>query len=188
MTVLTVCTGNICRSPAAERLLAASLGPSVQVSSAGTGAVVGHGIEPAMAHLLDDAGIATRKFAARQITPDIIRGSSLILTMTREHRSSVVELVPDAVRRTYTLREFARIAAEPPPAAIDHGTTVESLRHLVSIAPHSRPLVRAENKDDVPDPYLRGPELFALAFDLIREAVEAIKTRVVVSSDNPNLA
>ena len=35
--VLTVCTGNICRSPAVERLLAAALGPDadVEVSSAG---------------------------------------------------------------------------------------------------------------------------------------------------------
>ena len=53
-TVLAVCTGNICRSPAVERLLVAELGPGsdVHVVSAGVGAVVGAPISPPMAALL----------------------------------------------------------------------------------------------------------------------------------------
>ena len=50
-SVLTVCTGNICRSPLAELILAASLSdiPDVRVESAGTGALVGHGMpDPAL--------------------------------------------------------------------------------------------------------------------------------------------
>ncbi len=40
--ILTVCTGNICRSPLAEGLLRKVLrGLPVEVSSAGTGALVG---------------------------------------------------------------------------------------------------------------------------------------------------
>jgi hypothetical protein len=39
--ILCVCTGNVCRSPAAERLLAARLGPGVVVASAGTVAALG---------------------------------------------------------------------------------------------------------------------------------------------------
>ena len=34
-SILAVCTGNVCRSPAAERLLASKLGPSVRVSLGG---------------------------------------------------------------------------------------------------------------------------------------------------------
>ena len=41
-SILTVCTGNVCRSPAVERLLASKLGPTVSVASAGTHALVGH--------------------------------------------------------------------------------------------------------------------------------------------------
>ena len=176
MTVLTVCTGNICRSPAAERLFAASLGPSIQVSSVGTAALVGRGIEPTMAHLLDDAGIITGEFSARQITEDIIQSSSLILTMTREHRSRVVEMVPGAVRRTYTLREFARIAAEARPLEINLDTPIERLRYLMSVAPYMRSKVGDAEDDDVPDPYGRDLSNFALSFEIIRQAVKMIAT------------
>jgi protein-tyrosine phosphatase len=172
MTVLTVCTGNICRSPAAERLLAATLGPGVRVSSAGTGAVVGHGIQPDMAVLLKEVGIDTGWFSARQLTEDLIRDSTLILTMTRRHRSAVARMVPDAVRRTYTLLEFARIAAMTPHKP--HETAAGRLRHLVSIAPQARPLVKAEEDDDVPDPYGGDADLYATSFDLIRQAVNTI--------------
>jgi protein-tyrosine phosphatase len=41
----------------------------------------------------------------------MIRGASLILTASREHRAVVVELVPNAQRRTFTLPQAARLAA-----------------------------------------------------------------------------
>ena len=56
-TILTVCTGNLCRSPAAERLLASKLGPTVKVSSAGTHALVGQPISEPMAALLRDSSL-----------------------------------------------------------------------------------------------------------------------------------
>ena len=51
-SILAVCTGNVCRSPAVERLLASKLGPTVSVRSAGTHALVGHPISEPMAALL----------------------------------------------------------------------------------------------------------------------------------------
>jgi len=59
-SILTVCTGNVCRSPAVERLLSTELGPTVQVSSAGTHALVGHPISQPMAALLTASGIEDR--------------------------------------------------------------------------------------------------------------------------------
>jgi protein-tyrosine phosphatase len=43
-SILAVCTGNVCRSPAVERLLTGQLFPTVTVSSAGMHALVGHPI------------------------------------------------------------------------------------------------------------------------------------------------
>ncbi|WP_446668297.1 arsenate reductase/protein-tyrosine-phosphatase family protein, partial [Klebsiella pneumoniae] len=40
-SILIVCTGNICRSPIAERILR-SLLPEKRIDSAGTGALVDH--------------------------------------------------------------------------------------------------------------------------------------------------
>ena len=51
--ILCVCIGNVCRSPVAERLLAARLGEGFAVSSAGVGAVVGSGVHPHSAAALE---------------------------------------------------------------------------------------------------------------------------------------
>ena len=109
-TVLTVCTGNICRSPAVERLLTAALGPDsgVRVESAGVGAVVGAPVAPLMTALLDAVGVSYAGFAARQVTEEMVREADLVLALTRRHRSALVELAPAAVRRTFTVRELGR--------------------------------------------------------------------------------
>ena len=39
------------------------------------------------------------------------QGASLVLGMEREHRARVVALAPALLRRTFTLREFERLAA-----------------------------------------------------------------------------
>ena len=108
-SILAVCTGNICRSPAVERLLASQLAPSVSVSSAGTHALVGHPISEPMATLLRQAAVEPEPFEARRLSEQMVKESDLILAMTRAQRGLVVELWPAAVRRTFTLREFARL-------------------------------------------------------------------------------
>src|SRR6476469_7218382 len=107
--ILCVCTGNICRSPVAERLLAARLGPSVEVSSAGTFGVVDAPIAKPMARRLRSVGVSADSFAARRLLGSTARSADLILAMTKAHRSEVVELAPAVVRRSFTLLEFARL-------------------------------------------------------------------------------
>ena len=112
-SVLMVCTGNICRSPAAERLLASAMNPfdGVTVSSAGIGAMVGQPIDGPTATLLDRRGVDTSAFASRSITPRMIEASDLILTMTRRQQSAVLLQVPSAGRRTFLLRELAMLVS-----------------------------------------------------------------------------
>ncbi|ANJ26267.1 hypothetical protein [Agromyces aureus] len=115
MNVLVVCTGNICRSPVAEQVLAARLADAgaegVSVSSAGTGALVGHPMTPEAAMLSVRYGADPAGHAARQLTEQLVLDADLVLTATRAHRAQVAELVPRAARRAYTLREFARVVA-----------------------------------------------------------------------------
>src|SRR5829696_1569572 len=108
-SILAVCTGNVCRSPAVERLLATKLGPTITVSSAGTHALVGHPISEPMAALLAGYGIDERPFEARRVSEQMLKEADLILPLNRAQRSLVVDLWPAAVRRTFTLREFARL-------------------------------------------------------------------------------
>lgn len=176
--VLVVCTGNICRSPAAERLLDARLGPGsgVEVRSAGTGALVGHPIHEPMVHHLVSAGASAQEFSARQVTEAMLRRAGLVLALTRAHRSALVELAPAVVRRTFTLRELARLATDVGAHALPPGTAGERLAALVPLAGARRGVVRpaqAED-DDVVDPYLQSDATYARSFAQLAPAVDAI--------------
>lgn len=177
MRVLVVCTGNICRSPAVERLLADGLrGDDVEVVSAGTSAVVGAPVSAEMALLLDGVGVPSDGFAARQVTADEVRRAGLVLALTREHRRTLVQLEPAAVRRTFTLRELARVVATVDPAELPDAAPADRLAALVDLAGRRRGLARAADPadDDVADPYGRGASAYRASFDQLRPAVDAI--------------
>lgn len=114
--VLFVCTGNICRSPMAERLFIARL-PSlpnelaVVATSAGTRAVVGHGIDTPSLIALRELGGDSSEHAARTFTGALAGAADLVLTAESGHRTQVVQAVPLAFRKTFTMREFARLGA-----------------------------------------------------------------------------
>lgn len=113
MHVLYVCTGNICRSPTAERLTAAfarDLNLDVTTDSAGTSAVIGHGVQAEAARVLESLGGDPTGFVARRLTPTIASGADLVLTMTSRHRDEVLTVAPRNLRRTFTLLEAAEFA------------------------------------------------------------------------------
>lgn len=160
--ILCVCTGNICRSPTAERLLrhelALRLGADAKafdVTSAGTGALVGEPIQEHAAALLGGAGVDASAFAARQLTDAQIEQADLVLAATRRHRAECATLVPAVVPRLFTLREFARLAtaAAPEVAAVTSAET--RAQRLVLAASGHRGAVRGQwpADDDVRDPY-----------------------------------
>ncbi len=172
--VLAVCTGNICRSPAVERLLAAGLaGTDVEVSSAGTRAVRGHPMSAPMAALVEGAGASADAFVARQLTAALVRQSSLVLALTRAHRAAVVELDPAAVRRTFTLRELARLADVLGPTGTG-GTAGERLAALVPAAAAARHPAPRPADDDVVDPYGGPQSLYQRAFDELDDPTRRI--------------
>lgn len=163
--MLFVCIGNVCRSPLGERLLAARLGDErFDVSSAGVRAVVGSPMSPEAAEQLVDLGGSPDGFAARQLTDEMLRSSDLVLTATRELRSRVLEDVPGALRRTFTVREFAALLPD---------CQAETLPELVAAAAASRSRVRLDDYD-IPDPFRRGPEAHALAAALMAEGIDVI--------------
>jgi protein-tyrosine phosphatase len=170
-SVLVVCTGNICRSPAAELLLRAGLGEAgIRVASVGTRAVAGAPVAPQMAARLRDRGIDPAGFLAAQLDPAEVRSADLVLTMTAEQRAAVVSGTPAAVRRTFTLREFADLAQlsnlEPGSGPADR------LGALVAAAPLARARRAAHlAQDDIDDPYGREDEVFDRVLVEIETAV-----------------
>lgn len=174
--VLAVCTGNICRSPAVERLLAARLaGTDVVVASAGTRAVVGAPVSPPMVPLVEAAGASADGFVARRLSPGIARDADLVLALTRRHRAAIVETVPALVRRTFTLLELARLLDHVDPAELraagdTPGARVRALPVLAASARH----LAGRGEDDVVDPYGGSDALYRESFSQLAPAVETL--------------
>jgi protein-tyrosine phosphatase len=179
-SILAVCTGNVCRSPALERLLASRLGPTVSVSSAGTHALVGNPISDPMAALIRSAGAEPEPFEARRLSEQMLREVGLILAMTRAQRGIVVELWPAAVRRTFTLREFARLLSRIDPSALPAGTPAERLRAAIPLASAERGGARTSpDEDDVVDPFRLKKEVYEYSFAQIVSAVDTLNRAIV---------
>ncbi|GAA3863908.1 arsenate reductase/protein-tyrosine-phosphatase family protein [Tessaracoccus defluvii] len=174
-TILTVCSGNICRSPFAAALLCERLaGLDVRVESAGTIATDGLPMSSQTLIQARLAGIADLDHSARFLTERILAEADLVLAMTAEHRSAVVRLLPSLARRTFTLTEFAaRVAANPestPGTATDAKSALRDYaRSLVR-----RPAPAAEATPDVEDPYGRLAEAYARMAEQIIPAVDAV--------------
>ena len=179
--VLHVCTGNICRSPMAERLTRAGLerrlGPDAArfvVESAGTWGHGGAPMEPYAVSTLASYGVDGSDFRARELVADHVAGADLVLGATREHRAAAVVLQPRAARRTFTLREFARLVGAVDPAQLTATDPVERARQLVEAAAGQRGLVppQSPRDDDLVDPY-QGPERgFAACGDLVARSLQ----------------
>ena len=157
-----------------ERLLGQKLGPTVSVSSAGTHALIGQPISEPMARLLRREGVEDRAFAARLLTEKLVKEADLVLALTRAQRGLVVDLWPPAVRRTFTVREFARLLAQVNPSALPDGSPSERLRIAMPLVVAMRGLGRRSADDDVIDPYRLSEDVYAASFAEIAAAVDGI--------------
>ncbi|KQS98786.1 hypothetical protein ASG23_13685 [Cellulomonas sp. Leaf395] len=176
--MLVVGSANVSRSRAAERLMRARVGQDegIEVSSAGTRAALGEPVVEPFDELLTAVGAYTDGRSARQLSTETVHSADLVLTATREERAAVVRLVPAAVGRTFTLREFARVAASLGPSSLPEGDLAARLSALVRAAPPLRgptaPTVAAD--DDVLDPSGMGPAAFERSFVQVQAAVDSI--------------
>jgi protein-tyrosine phosphatase len=182
--VLHVCVGNVCRSvlaehlmrDAAERRMAYAPGQLV-VASAGTEAEAGTTVHRHIKAILSARGIDTEGFRSTRFTPAAAADADLILTATRAERNQVLAAKPAALRRTFTLTEFARLA--PAAAASVGSSTVDSLTEraarLVAAALEFRGYLMPGDPafDDVTDPV---PTLtdFAACATTVASAVDRI--------------
>ncbi|PFG30666.1 low molecular weight phosphatase family protein [Paramicrobacterium agarici] len=182
--VLTVCSGNICRSPMAEQLLRARLSDDDKLafSSAGTVALSGAPMDERAAQLATEHGsVDAEQQIARELSLEMVRDADLILAMARDHRRAIVEALPRAVRKTFTIREFARIVSslnvDELTLAMEQAGTDASARFeaAIQLAAGERGMFPSDepSDDDVVDPYRRDDATYRTSTDQLIPAVNA---------------
>ncbi|WP_062299096.1 low molecular weight protein-tyrosine-phosphatase [Demequina maris] len=116
--IMTVCTGNICRSPMAEvvlkaRLAEAGLGDAVEVWSTGVSSEEhGNPIDRRASAVLREAGYTVPRRSARRVTAADLGSADLVLAMTAGHARRLRDLTDRPVVHLY--REF-----DPAAPAVD---------------------------------------------------------------------
>ncbi|QHK20771.1 low molecular weight phosphotyrosine protein phosphatase [Pseudarthrobacter psychrotolerans] len=155
--IIAVCTGNICRSPMAEMMLAAAfraegLGFDVTVDSAGTtGYEAGRPIDPRAGRRLAATRLSSEHHVARAWQAEWFRERDLILALDVDHYAWLRDAAPDAdsMNKVRILRSFDRAVAGSDP--LDQG---------------------------IEDPWYGGHADFDAAWEQIRSAVPGIVDHV----------
>ena len=184
-SVLFVCTGNICRSPIAEFYLRELLSPDegIVVSSAGTHALHGEKMPQRGIDHANQLGLnGIERHRARTLSEMEIASSSLILTMTLEQRRAVIELVPSAMRKTFSVREFARISGFT--QAVNSSESFQSSAEFVRSFAEARGVAGAAEdpaRDEVVDPYREPDEVWQRCLQQLIPALDVIGERIRTS-------
>lgn len=147
VSVLFVCTGNICRSPTAEGVFrhavsARGLQEFFMIDSAGTGNWhVGHGPDPRSVATAQARGIDIAPLRARQLAMDDFTRFHHLIALDTSHLDFMTRMKPtNAVARLSLLMDH-----EP-----------------------------SRQWRDVPDPYYGGQKDFDHAYDLIARGAEGL--------------
>ena len=163
-TILFVCTGNICRSPAAEgiaRVRAAQAGLDLRFDSAGTHDYhVGEAPDSRSRATARAAGTPIDDLRARQVAPDDFQQFDLILAADHGH-----------------LRILKRLQHEAKSNA-DRQARVELML----------PWCGVDTPVEVPDPYYGPQSGFVMVQRLLEQAVDGMLRRIQAEGGPTNLA
>ena len=144
--ILTICTGNVCRSPMAEKLLqhalAAQSAPLDQLEVVSAGVAAGYG-DPASANsaaAVKKVQLDLSRHKSQPLTQDLIDRAFLILGMTRSHLDILQHYHTNLPARLHLFREF----------------------------------MGADHDPEIPDPFGQNFAAYAACMDAMAEAIPSL--------------
>ena len=149
------------------------LGPDtdgVAVSSAGVRGLEGEPMHPLAVQALRERGAEPGGFVARQLRPEWVGAADLTLTADRWHRNLLLDHVPDAFGRLFTLRECAWLLSGSPVAGVGDASG------LARVADDRRRTADRAVPDglDLADPIGRDIQAFRDCLDSVNAAVSLL--------------
>lgn len=111
--ILTLCIGNICRSPIAEALLAQQF-PDKTIWSAGLGALVGKPADPLSIEVAAEHGLDLSAHRGQQLAGWMCQTAELILVMEQSHKVEVEQQYPLVRGKVFRLGELGKFDIADP--------------------------------------------------------------------------
>ncbi len=148
MQVLFVCTGNSCRSVMAEWYFNKRAGErDVPHRAFSRGIAPARGMPPTdeTYRVMSEYGLDVSSHRAQALTRHDSETADLIFVMEKVHKECIGSMYPDAIRKTYFLKEFRRLDD-----------------------------FHVSENPDIPDPIGRGIDTYRRTCAVIRESVERI--------------
>ncbi|NNN22153.1 MAG: hypothetical protein HKL80_09165 [Acidimicrobiales bacterium] len=174
--VLTVCTGNICRSPMAEAFLQTkfdSRGIDAEVSSAGL-LFSGRKAAKETIEIMSTKGFDLSGHRSRILDEVDLYDLDLIVGMTKEHVREIVVMSPALWPVTFTLKGLVASARNIGPR--NSGEPLLDWLNVIGETRTKADLLGADLSEDIVDPYDLGPDTFLQVADEIDELTsQAVK-------------
>lgn len=208
VSLLVVCSANVCRSVHASTLLSEAVGDrhgssTFVVTSAGTRTRPGAQACSLVMSLADARGGRGASLLARhrsaRITVEALDAADLILTATLEHRSSIASMSPDARAKAFSLQEAATLAEglrlrSPDDDALEFSEWVRRLDasrgHVPRVSTRTPWRKSMHNEFDIPDGHLESRRHHRHALEDVAQAVARLVDAFPAfggSSERPDL-
>jgi protein-tyrosine phosphatase len=144
----------------------------LRLRSAGLGAASGQPATQEAVEAAEELGADIRDHASTPLDAASVERADLVLAMAAGHRARVMELVPEAASRTFTLKELASLLDALPP--VDSPPSRETALARVAEADRLRSAGHAVADEDVSDPLGLSLEAYRAGAWAIGEAVDRI--------------